>query len=53
MGWQEAADLVVKVLEQSFEASRATYDLARFMENSVQLTTTDFGDELVKRIKDL
>lgn len=53
MGWNEAANLIVKALEESFEAGRATYDLARFMKNGIQLTTSDFGNELVKRIKDL
>lgn len=51
LGWQEAADLIVRSLEHSFSDSRATADLARFMPEGVALSTSQFTKEIVERIK--
>lgn len=51
MGWQEAADLIVRSLENNFTDSRATADLARFMPEGIALSTSAFGKEIVERIK--
>ena len=32
MGWQEAADLIIKGLEKAIAAKTVTYDFARLME---------------------
>ena len=50
-GWQEAADIIVKSLEESFSEGRATYDLARFMPRGKALSTSDFAHEITVRIK--
>lgn len=51
LGWNEAATLVLKSLENKFGEGRATHDLARFMPGGVSLTTSDFVDELISNIQ--
>lgn len=49
-GWQEAAALVEKALEESFSEGYATYDLARLMENGHAMGTKEFTENIVRRI---
>ncbi len=49
-GWKEAADSIINALEKTFRSHKATVDLARFMENSVILTTTEFRDEIIRNL---
>lgn len=44
---KEAADLIIKALEKSFEEGYATEDLALFMENGKPLGTKEFGDKIL------
>ena len=50
LGWNEAATLITAAMENSFEAGRATGDLARFMPQGTALSTSEFGEELLKRL---
>ena len=50
IGWDEAARLVVKTLEKSFEAGYATQDLARLMENGKPMGTAAFTGHIVELI---
>lgn len=50
MGWQEAADLIVKGLEASIAAKRVTYDFHRQMEGATLLKCSEFGKEIVKKM---
>lgn len=43
----EAADLIIKALEKSFEEGYATEDLALFMEKGKPLGTKEFGDKIL------
>ena len=47
MGWQEAADLIVKGLQRSIEKKRVTYDFERLMEGATKLKCSEFGDEII------
>jgi isocitrate dehydrogenase len=47
MGWQEAADLVVKGLEGAIANRTVTYDLERQMEGATLVSTSRFGQEIV------
>jgi isocitrate dehydrogenase len=47
MGWQEAADLIVKGLEKSILAKTVTYDFARLMEGAKKIKCSEFGKEMV------
>ena len=47
MGWQEAADLIVKGLESSIRKKRVTYDFERQMEGATKLKCSEFGSEII------
>jgi len=50
LGWQEAAANIVNALEKTFQSHKATIDLARFMDDSKTLTTTEFRDEIIRNL---
>ena len=50
MGWEGAADLIVEALEKSITSKRVTSDFAGLMEGATTLTTSEFGDELIKNL---
>ncbi len=50
MGWQEAADLMVKGLEAAIASKRVTYDFHRQMEGATLLKCSEFGKEVVKNM---
>lgn len=50
MGWQEAADLIVKGLEGAISSKRVTYDFHRLMEGATLLKCSEFGKEVVKNM---
>lgn len=47
LNMKEAADLITKALEKSFEEGYATEDLALFMENGKPLGTKEFGEKIL------
>ncbi len=47
MGWIEAADLIIKGMEGAIGSRHVTYDLARNEPDAIELSTTDFGHEVV------
>lgn len=50
LGWQEAADLVVKGLRKTFLQKRVTYDLERQMEGAKLLKCSEFGQAIVENM---
>lgn len=50
MGWDGAADLIVESMEKSITSKRVTSDFAGLMEGATTLTTSEFGDELIKNL---
>jgi isocitrate dehydrogenase len=50
MGWQEAADLIVKGIEKSIDQGRVTYDFERLMKNATLLKTSEFGDAIIENM---
>src|SRR6202165_88150 len=48
LGWTEAADLVVKGMDGAISAKRVTYDFARPMDGATELSTSEFGDAIIK-----
>jgi len=50
MGWQPAADLVMKGVKSALDAKKVTYDLERQMEGATLLSCSAFGDEIIKRM---
>ena len=49
LGWNEAADLVVKGMDGAIASRRVTYDFARLMEGATELKTSAFGDKIIKQ----
>lgn len=50
MGWNEAADLIVKGMEAAISAKTVTYDFHRLMEGATRLKTSEFGDAVIRHI---
>jgi isocitrate dehydrogenase len=50
MGWQEAADLIIKGLEKSIAARTVTYDFERLMEGAKKVKTSEFAGEMIKHM---
>jgi len=48
LGWNEAAALITGGLENAIKSKRVTYDLARQMPGSTEVSTTAFGDQIIK-----
>ncbi|WP_054861424.1 NADP-dependent isocitrate dehydrogenase [Gracilibacillus sp. JCM 18860] len=50
LGWREAADLVLKSMDQTIGSKVVTYDFARLMEGATEVKTSQFADELIKNM---
>lgn len=50
MGWSEAADLIIKGLEQAIADKIVTYDFARLMDAATEVSTSKFGDAVIDRM---
>jgi len=50
MGWQEAADLIVKGIEDTILQKTVTYDFHRQMEGAKLLKCSEFGGAIVKNM---
>ena len=47
LGWTEAADLVIKGLNEAIGSKRVTYDFARLMEGATEIKCSEFGDNII------
>jgi isocitrate dehydrogenase len=47
LGWNEAADLVVKGMDGAVAAKQVTYDFARLMTGATELKTSQFADAMI------
>ena len=47
MGWTEAADLIISSMEKSILSKKVTYDFARLMEGSTQMSCSGFGQVMI------
>ncbi|MCY9267564.1 NADP-dependent isocitrate dehydrogenase, partial [Bacillus licheniformis] len=50
LGWNEAADLVIKSMEKTIASKVVTYDFARLMDGATEVKCSEFGDELIKNM---
>ena len=50
LGWQEAADMIVKAIETTISQKRVTYDFERQMEGATLLKTSEFGDAIIENL---
>jgi isocitrate dehydrogenase len=51
MGWQEAANLIYRGMENSIAAKRVTYDFHRLMDDATLLKCSEFGDEIIRHLE--
>jgi isocitrate dehydrogenase len=50
MGWNEAADLIVKGMEGAIAAKTVTYDFHRQMDGATLLKCSEFGDAIIRQM---
>jgi len=50
MGWNEAADLIIKGISAAIAAKTVTYDFERQMEGATLLKCSEFGEAIVKHM---
>lgn len=51
MGWIEAANMIVRGMEQAIEKKTVTYDFERLMEGATLLKCSEFGDAIIKNME--
>ena len=51
LGWQEAADLIIKGLERTIAEKVVTYDFARLMEGAREVSTSGFANALIENMR--
>ncbi len=47
IGWNEAADLIIKGIEGAIQTGTVTYDLERLMDNATKVSCSGFGDAII------
>ncbi|MEZ0231715.1 MAG: NADP-dependent isocitrate dehydrogenase [Methylophilaceae bacterium] len=50
LGWVEAADLVISGVGKAISAKRVTYDFSSQMEGATNLSSSEFGEEIIKHM---
>ena len=50
LDWTKAADLIIKVMEQTISQQTVTYDFARLMDGVSPVKCSEFGDALIKNM---
>jgi isocitrate dehydrogenase len=50
MGWGQAADLIIRAMEQAIASKRVTYDFARLMDGATQVSCSGFGDVMIEHM---
>ncbi|MFK8020054.1 MAG: NADP-dependent isocitrate dehydrogenase [Pseudomonadales bacterium] len=51
MGWNEAADLIIKGMEGAITARTVTYDFERLMDDATLLKCSEFGDAVIQHME--
>ncbi len=52
MGWNDAADLIIKGMEGAIQSKTVTYDLARLMEGAQEVSCSGFGEAVIQHMAD-
>ena len=50
MGWVEAADALLRAMDKTIGQKIVTYDFARLMEGAQEVSTSAFGDALIRNL---
>jgi isocitrate dehydrogenase len=51
IGWKEAADLIVQGMSEAIQAGIVTYDLARLMPGSTEVSCSKFGQAVIEKME--
>ncbi|UBV43861.1 NADP-dependent isocitrate dehydrogenase [Deinococcus taeanensis] len=51
MGWTEAADLILRGLDDTIQQKVVTYDFARNMEGATEVKTSEFGNRIIENMQ--
>lgn len=51
LGWTEAADLIISSMSNTIKAGTVTYDFARHIEGSTELSCSAFGDAMIENMQ--
>jgi isocitrate dehydrogenase len=51
LGWREAADLIIRSMEDAISDKVVTYDFARLMPGATEVSCSGFGDAMVAKIE--
>ena len=52
LGWDEAAELIIKGMSNAIKAGTVTYDFARQMDNATEVKCSEFGDAVIQHMQD-
>ena len=47
MGWTEAADIIIRSMEEAIQSKRVTHDFARLMDGASQVSCSGFGQVMI------
>jgi isocitrate dehydrogenase len=50
LGWNEAADLIIRGMEGAIAAKTVTYDFHRLMEGATKVKCSEFGDAVIRHM---
>ena len=50
MGWEEAAALIIKGLQEAILKKKVTYDFARLMDDPEELKCSEFGSAIIENM---
>jgi isocitrate dehydrogenase len=50
LGWKEAAALIEKGMSGAIREKRVTYDFARLMEGAETVSTSEFGNSIIRQM---
>jgi isocitrate dehydrogenase len=50
LGWDEAAELIIKGLKGAISSKRVTYDFARLMQGATEIKCSQFGDNIIEHM---
>src|SRR5437660_15452 len=50
LGWSEAADAIIGAMDRTIAQKVVTYDFARLMEGAQEVSTSAFGDALIRNL---
>jgi isocitrate dehydrogenase len=51
LGWSEVKGIIINALEKTVLEKYVTYDFARLMDGATKVSTSDFGDRIIKNME--